>query len=127
MIYGFFYENSLYDATPVYKFLAEYFKDHEARRHISLGITNILNGQFKSFKGHRPAKDIVKVLQASISYPGVFKEVDAFDALWVTGAAIYEIDVLSLVRHCKEIGYADKDIVIDAIVTGDPALVRKPA
>jgi predicted acylesterase/phospholipase RssA len=44
MVYGFFYEASLYDASDLFSFIADYFKDHSAKRHINIGIANILNG-----------------------------------------------------------------------------------
>jgi len=50
MIYGFFYENSFYDAQPLYDFIEDFFKDSVFYRHLNLGIANVLNGQFKSFR-----------------------------------------------------------------------------
>ena len=44
MIFGFFYENSLYNADKLYKFIDEYFHETHPVRHINLGITNVLNG-----------------------------------------------------------------------------------
>ena len=49
MLYGFYYENSLYNADNLYKFIDDYFHNTHPRRHVNLGITNVLNGQFKSF------------------------------------------------------------------------------
>jgi hypothetical protein len=53
--------------------------------------------------------------------------VEAFDSLWFTGSSIYEIDVMAILRHCKKLGYEDKDIVIDAIVATNPRIESKPA
>lgn len=44
IFYGFFYENSLYDATALYEFIDEYFKGSKVIKHVNLGITNLLNG-----------------------------------------------------------------------------------
>jgi len=65
---------------------------------------------------------MVKILQASISFPGVFKTIDIWDQLWFTGSAIYEIDVLGPINHCRELGYKDEFINVDAIVSGNPKL-----
>mmetsp|Transcript_17696 Transcript_17696/g.29925 ORF Transcript_17696/g.29925 Transcript_17696/m.29925 type:complete len:273 (+) Transcript_17696:211-1029(+) len=126
-IYGFFQENSLYDASNLYKFIADYFQVHDPKRHVNLGITNVLNGQYKSFKGVHSREEIIKVLQASVSFPGVFKFVEAFDSLWFTGSAIYEIDVIAPINHCKKLGYEDKDIVLDVILSGNPHLPHQAA
>ena len=32
MIYGFFYENSIYNAEKLYNFIGDYFKDKEIKR-----------------------------------------------------------------------------------------------
>ena len=44
MIYGFFYESSLYDGDRLFQFISDYFSDHDPKRHINLGIANILTG-----------------------------------------------------------------------------------
>jgi len=78
MIYGFFYEQSLYDASKLYKFIESYFKDEEIHRHLSIGITNVLNGQYKSMLEHHGVEEILLALQATVAFPGVFKAVEAF-------------------------------------------------
>jgi len=44
MIYGFFYESSLYNANDLYQFIEDYFSDSVNRRHMSIGIASVLNG-----------------------------------------------------------------------------------
>ena len=122
MIYGFFYENSIWDATGLYDFIAEYFKDSKMKRHVNIGLANVLTGQYKSFKEHHSSEDMVKVLQASVSFPGVFKTVEAFDSVWFAGSSIYETDVIAPINHCRELGYQDKDIVLDVVLSGNPHL-----
>jgi hypothetical protein len=61
-------------------------------------------------------------LQASLSFPGVFKAVEAFDSLWFTGSSIYEIDILAPIKHCERMGYKEEDIVMDVILSGSPHL-----
>jgi len=63
---------------------------------------------------------LIQVLKASISFPGVFKAVEAFDSIWFTGNSVYEIDVIQPINHCRDLGYEDRDIVVDAIVSGNP-------
>ena len=105
MIYGFFYENSIYDATDLYNFLASFFKDTKLERHINIGLANVLTGRFHSFGKHHSSEELIDILKASISFPGVFKAVEFDDSLWFTGSAIYEIDVLGPINHCRELGY----------------------
>jgi len=120
MIYGFFYENSIYNAEKLYNFIGDYFKDKEIKRHLNVGLGNVLTGQYKSFKEHHSPDEFVKVLQASVAYPGVFKSIEAFDSVWFTGSSIYEIDLMAVVTHCEELGYKQEDMVIDAVLSGNP-------
>lgn len=83
--YGMFFQSSIFDSTYLNQFIENAFSDTSLKRHMSIGIANVLNGtysllynylhfkgSFTSFGEHTSAKDMVKVLQASISYPGVF-------------------------------------------------------
>ena len=85
MIYGFFYENSIYDARDLYDFIAQFFRFTQLERHINIGLANELTGRFHSFGLHHTDDELVKILQASISFPGVFKSVEIWDSLWFTG------------------------------------------
>jgi hypothetical protein len=62
MIYGFFYENSIYDASHLYDFIEDFFSGSTVKRHLNIGLANVLNGQFKSFKEHHPEDELIKVL-----------------------------------------------------------------
>jgi hypothetical protein len=92
-----------------------------------LGIADVLDGKFKSFKQSHGSDELTKVLQASLAFPGVFKAVEAFDSLWFTGSAIYEIDILSAIKHCESKGYEEEDMVMDVILSGNPHLAHKLA
>ena len=122
ILYGFFYQNSLYDATALYNFIEDYFAGTTLKKHVNLGNTNLLNGQFHSFKEHHSSDELVQVMKASLAFPGVFKAVEAFDSLWITGSSVYEIDVIQPINHCRDLGYSDKDIVVDVILIGNPHL-----
>jgi hypothetical protein len=53
--------------------------------------------------------------------------VEAFDSLWFTGSSIYEIDVMGVINHCRNMGYKDEEIVIDAILSANPYIEHTPA
>jgi hypothetical protein len=38
---------------------------------VSVGLANILNGQYKAFKAARTPGEFVKILEASLVFPGV--------------------------------------------------------
>lgn len=58
------------------------------------------------------------MLEASISFSGISPAVEHKGSLYFSGDSVYENDVLSVINHCESLGYAEKDIVIDTIVSG---------
>ena len=62
MIYGFFYEQSLYDASNLYRFIQNYFNESKYYRYLNLGIANVLDGKFKTFKQSHGSEELTKVL-----------------------------------------------------------------
>lgn len=61
-------------------------------------------------------------MKASLAFPGVFKAVEAFDSLWITGSSVYELDVITPINHCRALGYKDSEIVMDVVLIGMPHL-----
>lgn len=85
-----------------------------------------------TFDEHTSSDDMIKVLQASLAYPGVFTPIEAFDSMWfsmlwlsynnLAGSSIYETDVISPILHCEMLGYKEEDIIIDVVLGGNPKL-----
>jgi len=46
--------------------------------------------------------------------------ISVFDSLYFSGNAIYENDVSTAISHCEELGYEEKDIIIDSLLSGTP-------
>lgn len=119
---GFFYRHCIQDGQKLFDFIAEEFKESNIKRHLNIGLANVLTGQFKSFNENHSSEDFIKILQASVSFPGVLQTIEAFGQVWFTGSAIYETDVMAPINHCRELGYQDRDIVMDVVLSGNPHL-----
>jgi len=118
-IYGFFFEKGIYDSTPTQNFIVEQLKDlTEVFCHLNIAVTNILNGQFSIFDEHSPFEDLMRVLYASVSFSGISPALEHGEGIYISGNAVYENDVLSVINHCESLGYAEEDIVIDTILSG---------
>ena len=117
-IYGFFFEKGIYDTSPLNDFIEYYFSGASVKQHLTIAVTNILNGAFVSFEEHVPNEDLIKILQASVSFSGISPAIEFGDDLLIAGNAIYENDVMSAINHCEALGYAEEQIVIDSIVGG---------
>lgn len=118
-IYGFFFEKGIYDSSPAANYI---FKQlgafQEIYSHLNIAVTNILNGQFTIFSENTPIEDLLNVLVASISFSGISPAIEFDDQIFISGNAIYENDVLSVINHCECLGYKEEDIVIDTILSG---------
>jgi len=77
------------------------------------------NGTFVSFNDNFKTKDLLEVLKASVSYPGVFAPHEAWNSSWFSGSAIWGIDVAAPVLRCKAMGFKEEDIVMDVIIDSD--------
>lgn len=87
-----------------------------SKRALNIGIANLLNGTFVSFNDNFKTRDLLKALKASVTYPGVFAPVEAWNSTWLTGSAVWNIDVAAPILRCKHMGFAEEDIVIDAVI-----------
>lgn len=48
-IYGFFFQKGLYNADSINSFIKNWFKGRVIKRHLSIGVANVLTGAFASF------------------------------------------------------------------------------
>ncbi len=119
-VYGFFFEKGLYDAQNINDYIEKWFRDRPIKRHITIGLTNVLNGAFASFSEKITTENMIKILQASVSFSGMSPAISIFDQLYFSGNAIYENDVSSAIKHCEQMGYNEEDIIIDALISGSP-------
>jgi predicted acylesterase/phospholipase RssA len=49
------------------------------KKHITIGVTNVLTGDFSTFNEHHPNSELIKILQASVSFSGITPPVEAFN------------------------------------------------
>lgn len=121
---GLFAEGGLYDDTPLKEFLQKQFEGIEIKRPVNVGITNVLDGKFEMFTetNMTSSENLDLAMLASFTTPGFFPPVDAMGSSWFDGSAIWDIDVFSVVNKCKSLGFADKDIVVDVVMTSSASI-----
>lgn len=59
-----------------------------------------------------------------IRYFYFIKKRKSYNINYIAGSSIYETDVISPILHCEHLGYAEKDIIIDVVLSGNPDLPR---
>lgn len=127
MFQGFYEEDSLFKSEPLMKLLDKEFGSEEvypqneknSKRALNIGISNVNNATYVSFNDNFKSKDLMHTLKASVSYPGIFPPVEAWNSTWFSGSTVMNIDVAAPIIRCKNLGFAEEDIVIDAILDSD--------
>jgi predicted acylesterase/phospholipase RssA len=130
MLEGFVFHDGIVKGDPMMDIIDEVFGNktvfpHDqknSKKMLNIGISNVVNGTFVSFNDNFKTRDLLHVLKASISYPGVFSPYEAWDSTWFSGSSIWGVDVSAPILRCKSKGFKEEDIVIDAIIDSDTSL-----
>ena len=117
MIEAFLNKPSILDNSPLKDSLDDYMKDKEIYRKLSIGITDATNADVLIFDlDEIPKANITQLILDSTSMPAVFPYQIKEELVLMDGGVMINIDVHSAVRRCKELGFEDKDIIVDAIL-----------
>lgn len=117
VIEAFFNQPSLFDNSPLKQSLDEYAKGKSIKRKFSIGVTDATNADVLIFDlDQLPIENATQLILDSTSMPAVFPYQTSNDLILMDGGVMLNLDVQSAVRRCKEMGFEEKDIVIDAIL-----------
>ena len=117
MLEAFFNQPSLFDNSPLKSKLDEYVKGKEILRKLSIGVTDATNADVLTFDLDRlPIENATQLILDSTSMPAVFPYQTSNELILMDGGVMINIDVHSAVRRCHEMGFTDKDIIVDAIL-----------
>ena len=75
------------------------------------------NGKLVRFDLDKNSDKLVDYIVAGSSYPGIFQARDINGIIYSDGSIMLGLDIGSVIRRCRELGYHDQDIVVDAIIT----------
>ena len=89
------------------------------KRDISIGLVELLSGEYYEFtKDYLPTESSIEhTLFASFSWPGIFPPAEEFGGAYIDGSSVYDLDIYTAVNKCLDMGFAEEDIVIDAILS----------
>ena len=93
-------------------------EEKEIKHHITIGLADILSGEFTSFEEREDHEEMMRILEASTTFSGISPAIEMMDSYYFSGNAIYENDVVAAINHCVELGYKEEDIIIDSILGG---------
>lgn len=117
-------EGGLWNDKPALAWLKTQMADIKpTQRWIDVGLTDILKGTYVDYKQEDlTGDDLYNVMFAQFADPGVFAPVEIGNTDYLDGSSVWDLDIFSVVGQCKALGYAESDIVIDAIMTSEKTL-----
>jgi predicted acylesterase/phospholipase RssA len=91
---------------------------------LTLGIVDVKDGSYKDFseKNITNGDNLVDALYASLSFAGFFPPAEVLGSSYYDGSAVWDVDIFSAVNKCKDKGFADKDIIVDVVLTSSANL-----
>ena len=110
---------SLFSNKALKKTLEQVLEGRSIRRKFTAGTTDANAAQFVTYS-YEPQEgipdDFIETCLASAAIPGFFPYIKRDDKVLIDGGMIWSWDIPSAVDNCREMGYADADIIIDTVV-----------
>lgn len=100
------------------------FKDVTPKRKLDVGIVDVVDGSYRDFSDTNvtEGENLVDAMYASMSFAGFFPPANVLGSQWFDGSAVWDIDIFSSINKCKDMGFENKDITVDVIMTSSANL-----
>lgn len=110
---------SLLNNAPLRNLINSVTEGRSFKRRFSIGTCDANNAEYVVYT-YPPADklpaDAVETLIASAAIDGVFPPVIRGERTLVDGGSIWNTNIFSAVEGCREMGYDDKDIIVDYVL-----------
>jgi predicted patatin/cPLA2 family phospholipase len=120
ILYSFFNEKGLYDTSPLKSLLSNLLENHEIQRNITIGMTNLNTGKYEVFSNqinkNMSKQDELLAILSSSAIPVTFPHILFNNNSYVDGNIGSKVDTTSGISICRDLGYADEDIIMDIIM-----------
>lgn len=127
IIQGLFFKTGIFDLQPGVDWVTEKWGNNVVKRKSSFATVDANKAEYIVYDYNATdtlPDDFIQSAFASSSIPGVFPHVQRGDKTLIDGGVIWNLDVPSAIRRCKEIVDDEKDIIIDFILCGDHSLAE---
>ena len=122
ILQGLFFKKGIFDLSPGRKWVADNVGDLTVKRKASFATVDANGATYKVWDYNATdtqPDDYLDSAFASSSIPAVFPHVTRDEYELVDGGVIWNIDIPSAIRRCKEIVDDEKDIIVDMILCGN--------
>jgi len=122
ILQGLFFKKGIFNLDPGRQWLTEQIGEAVLKRKVSFATVDANGATYKVWDynatGDWP-EDLVESAFASSSIPAVFPHISRGEYELVDGGVIWNIDIPSAIRRCREIVDKDEDIIVDMILCGN--------
>jgi predicted patatin/cPLA2 family phospholipase len=128
ILQGLFFKKGIFDFAPGFEWVKANLGDLTVKRKVSFATVDANGATYKVWDYNatytQPA-DLVESAFASSSIPGAFPHITRGELELIDGGVIWNLDIASAVRRCKEIVDDEKDIIVDMVLCGNHKIDKK--
>lgn len=125
---GFFHKG-LFDLDPGRAWVTREYGSQTPQKKITFSVMNANTGQYINFDYDKTdvlPDDFIDSAFASSSIPGVFPHITRGNDELVDGGTVWNIDIESPIRRCKEIVENESDIILDIFLVSAAHITEEP-
>ena len=86
------------------------------KRKLVVSAVDVSSGKYILFDEKMPYHDLPTTIKASASIPFLFSPTEYAGHVLMDGGTVWNTNLVSAVDKCKELGFTDKDIIIDVLL-----------
>lgn len=112
---GLLYKTALYDSSPLRNLIQKYVRTPVRPMYVL--ATKARDGRPRVWDETTDLDILHKAIDASAAYPGFFDPVEDIDEeIYYDGGISFSVNIGDAINRCKNLGYEDKEIVLDVIL-----------
>jgi predicted acylesterase/phospholipase RssA len=124
---GAFFKGGLYDNSPWEDYLKRTLDGRDTTKMITLGAVDVISGEYKDLSDIRGDVLLQDAVFAATAVNVFFPPVHKFETDWFDGSGVWPIEVIGPIKRCEQMGYKEKDIVVDILMTNSYELPARDA
>jgi predicted patatin/cPLA2 family phospholipase len=113
-------KSGIYNNAPLKEFLKSTMEGRKVERKIIIGAVDLIEGEYKTWDetSLKSNEDLISAVLSSASVPAVFPFQSYDNGHFVDGGVNVGVDLLTGINKCFEMGFEEKDIIVDTILCG---------
>jgi predicted acylesterase/phospholipase RssA len=117
-VVSFFTQPGAFNSAPERSLLTQTLSNKTVQRNISIGTTDANRGAFHTFNYTNTftSAEFIEAVMCSSAIPAFFPFQPYNNTIYVDGGTVNNLDISSAINLCREMGYNDTDIIVDAVI-----------